>query len=275
MSVKLEKFGIEFSQDLPFVLISGPCQIESRDHAMMMASRLQDLTSKHNVPFVFKASFDKANRTSLSGKRGSGIDEGLRILSDVSAELNVPVITDVHSADQCEAVAQAVDILQIPAFLCRQTDLLIAVANTQKTVMIKKGQFLAPSDMKHVAQKVTASGNARVLLCERGASFGYNNLVSDMRSLPIMASTGHPVIFDATHSTQMPGGLNGASGGDREMAPVLARAALAVGIAGLFVEAHDAPETAPSDAAVMMRIDELANHLGQWKALDGVVKLKI
>ncbi len=272
MNVRLDAFEIEFGQNLPFVLICGPCQIESRDHAMMMAEKLKSLTSKHGIPFVFKASFDKANRTSIHGKRGSGIEEGLRILSDIRSEFNVPVITDVHAADQCEQVASVVDIIQIPAFLCRQTDLLIAAAQTQKTVMVKKGQFLAPDDMKHVAQKLTETGNERVLLCERGASFGYNNLVSDMRSLPIMASTGHPIVFDATHSTQMPGGLNGASGGDREMAPVLARAALAVGISGLFVEAHDAPEIAPSDAAVMMHIDELSKHLAQWKAIDGLVK---
>ncbi|AMK24944.1 2-dehydro-3-deoxyphosphooctonate aldolase [Sphingobium sp. TKS] len=258
--------------DLPFVLISGPCQIESRDHAMMMAERLSGIAAKAGVPFVFKSSFDKANRTSVSGQRGVGIDAGLAILAEVRASFGCPVLTDVHEAGQVEAAAQAVDILQIPAFLCRQTDLLLAAGKTGAVVNVKKGQFLAPWDMAAVAQKVASTGNERILLTERGASFGYNTLVSDMRSLPVMAQTGYPVVFDATHSVQQPGGLGSASGGQREFAPVLARSAIAAGIAAVFAEAHDDPDSAPSDGPVMLPVEWVGPLLEKLKAIDGVVK---
>ena len=227
---------IKISNNLPLVLIAGPCQMESRDHAFDMCGQIKEITSELGIPFIYKSSFDKANRTSLSGERGIGLDEALPVFADLKQEFDVPVITDVHTEDQCAAAADVVDVLQIPAFLCRQTDLLVAAAKTGKAVNVKKGQFLAPWDMKNVANKLSESGNDNVMLCERGASFGYNTLVSDMRSLPIMADTGYPVIFDATHSVQQPGGQGTSSGGDRAMVPVLARAAVAVGVAGLFVE---------------------------------------
>ena len=266
--MKLADFDITFGQDLPFVLIAGPCQIESRDHALMLAQSLRDIAGQN---LVFKASYDKANRTSLDGRRGLGIVEGLSVLADVRA-LGLPVICDVHLPQDCAQVAEVVDILQIPAFLCRQTDLLIAAAKTGKPVMVKKGQFLAPQDMKFVAEKITKNGNPNVLLCERGTSFGYGNLVNDMRALPIMAATGHPVVFDATHSVQMPSIGDGKTGGNRDMVPVLARAAIATGIAGLFVEVHDDPDNAPSDGPNMMRLDALETNLRQWRALDAVIK---
>ncbi|HEX7877516.1 MAG TPA: 3-deoxy-8-phosphooctulonate synthase [Sphingobium sp.] len=263
---------VTIGNDLPFVLISGPCQIESRDHAMMLAERLSGIAAKAGVPFVFKSSFDKANRTSVSGQRGVGIDAGLAILAEVKAQLGCPVLTDVHEASQVEAAAQAVDILQIPAFLCRQTDLLLAAGRSGAVVNVKKGQFLAPWDMAAVAQKVASTGNERILLTERGASFGYNTLVSDMRSLPVMAQTGYPVVFDATHSVQQPGGLGSASGGQREFAPVLARSAIAAGVAAVFAEAHDDPDRAPSDGPVMLPIEWVGPLLERLKAIDGVVK---
>ncbi|MBU2016411.1 MAG: 3-deoxy-8-phosphooctulonate synthase, partial [Alphaproteobacteria bacterium] len=238
---------ITIGNDLPFVLISGPCQIESRDHALFMADALARIAGQAGVPFIFKSSFDKANRTSVSGQRGVGIDAGLAILAEVKATLGCPVLTDVHDAGQVEAAAQAVDILQIPAFLCRQTDLLLAAGHTGAVINVKKGQFMAPWDMAAVAQKVASTGNDRILLTERGASFGYNTLVSDMRALPVMGETGYPVIFDATHSVQQPGGLGSASGGWREFAPVLARSAVAAGVAAIFAEAHQDPDNAPSD----------------------------
>lgn len=258
--------------DLPFVLISGPCQIESRDHAMMMAERLSGVATRAGVPFIFKSSFDKANRTSVSGQRGVGIDAGLAILAEVKASFGCPVLTDVHEAGQVEAAAQAVDILQIPAFLCRQTDLLLAAGKTGAVVNVKKGQFLAPWDMAAVAQKVASTGNERILLTERGASFGYNTLISDMRSLPVMAQTGYPVVFDATHSVQQPGGLGSASGGQREFAPVLARSAVAAGVAAIFAEAHDDPDNAPSDGPVMLPVEWVGPLLEKLKAIDGAVK---
>ncbi|MBA4091989.1 MAG: 3-deoxy-8-phosphooctulonate synthase [Sphingobium sp.] len=263
---------ITFGNDLPFVLISGPCQIESHDHAMRMADALQHVAAQAGVPFIFKSSFDKANRTSVGGKRGVGIDAGLRILADIKAALGCPVLTDIHGPEQVEAAAQAVDILQIPAFLCRQTDLLLAAGRTGAVINVKKGQFLAPWDMAAVAQKVASTGNERILLTERGASFGYNTLVSDMRALPTMAQTGYPVVFDATHSVQQPGGLGSASGGQREFAPLLARSAVAAGVAAIFAEAHDDPDNAPSDGPVMLPLDWVAPMLAKLKAIDAVVK---
>ncbi|WP_150290141.1 3-deoxy-8-phosphooctulonate synthase [Sphingobium estronivorans] len=263
---------VTVGNDLPFVLISGPCQIESRDHAMMMAERLSDAAAKADVPFIFKSSFDKANRTSVSGQRGVGIDAGLAILAEVRAHFGCPVLTDVHEADQVAAAAEAVDILQIPAFLCRQTDLLLAAGRTGAVVNVKKGQFLAPWDMAAVAQKLASTGNERILLTERGASFGYNTLVSDMRSLPVMAETGYPVVFDATHSVQQPGGLGSASGGQRDFAPVLARSAVAAGVAAVFAEAHDDPDNAPSDGPVMLPVEWVGPLLETLKAIDAAVK---
>ena len=273
MTAKHVSIGsVTVGNDLPFVLISGPCQIESRDHAMMMAEKLSGLAGRVGVPFIFKSSFDKANRTSVSGQRGVGIDTGLAILAEVKAAFGCPVLTDVHEAGQVEAAAEAVDILQIPAFLCRQTDLLLAAGRTGAVVNVKKGQFLAPWDMAAVAQKVASTGNERILLTERGASFGYNMLVSDMRALPVMAETGYPVVFDATHSVQQPGGLGSASGGQREFAPVLARSAVAAGVAAIFAEAHDDPDHAPSDGPVMLPVEWVGPMLEKLKAIDGVVK---
>ncbi|MCB4862631.1 3-deoxy-8-phosphooctulonate synthase [Sphingobium sp. PNB] len=273
MTAKHVSIGsVTVGNDLPFVLISGPCQIESRDHAMMMAEKLSALAGQAGVPFIFKSSFDKANRTSVSGQRGVGIDTGLAILAEVKAAFGCPVLTDVHEAGQVEAAAEAVDILQIPAFLCRQTDLLLAAGRTGAVVNVKKGQFLAPWDMAAVAQKVASTGNERILLTERGASFGYNTLVSDMRALPVMAQTGYPVVFDATHSVQQPGGLGSASGGQREFAPVLARSAVAAGVAAVFAEAHDDPDNAPSDGPVMLPVEWVGPMLEKLKAIDGVVK---
>ncbi|KAA9014881.1 3-deoxy-8-phosphooctulonate synthase [Sphingobium limneticum] len=263
---------ISFGNDLPFVLISGPCQIESRDHALFMADALAKAAGKAGVPFIFKSSFDKANRTSVSGRRGVGIDAGLAILAEVKAALGCPVLTDIHGPEQVVAAAQAVDILQIPAFLCRQTDLLIAAGQTGAVINVKKGQFLAPWDMAAVAQKVASTGNERILLTERGASFGYNTLVSDMRALPTMAETGYPVVFDATHSVQQPGGLGSASGGQREFAPLLARSAVAAGVAAIFAEAHEDPDNAPSDGPVMLPLDWVGPMLEKLVAIDGVVK---
>jgi 2-dehydro-3-deoxyphosphooctonate aldolase (KDO 8-P synthase) len=263
---------IPLANGRPFVLISGPCQIESRDHTLMMATALAKIAGDAGVPFIFKSSYDKANRTSLAAARGIGIDEGLRILGDVRREIGCPVLTDVHDAAQCRDAAEVVDVIQIPAFLCRQTDLLITAGETGATINVKKGQFLAPWDMTHVAAKIAATGNERILLTDRGTSFGYNTLVSDFRGLPIMAETGYPIIFDATHSVQQPGGQGGSSGGERAFAPVLARAALAVGVAGIFAEAHEDPDRAPSDGPNMLPLEWLPGLLTQWKAIDAVVK---
>ena len=248
---------VTFSNDRPLCVIAGPCQLESLDHALMIAERMADVCRAAGAGYVFKASYDKANRTSLGGKRGLGMDEGLRVLGEVKARLGCPVLTDVHGPDQCAPVAEVVDILQIPAFLCRQTDLLVAAAATGAAINIKKGQFLAPWDMDHVAAKVADSGNDRILLTERGSSFGYNTLVADMRGLPRMARTGYPVIMDATHSVQQPGGQGGASGGQREFAPVMARAAVSLGIAGVFIETHEDPDNAPSDGPNMIQLDNM------------------
>jgi 2-dehydro-3-deoxyphosphooctonate aldolase (KDO 8-P synthase) len=263
---------VKFSNQLPFALIAGPCQLESRDHAFMVAGKLKELCARLGIGLVYKSSFDKANRTSLKGKRGLGLEKSLQVFADLRSEFGLPILTDVHDAGQCAELATVVDVLQIPAFLCRQTDLLIAAAKTGKVVNVKKGQFLAPWDMKNVAAKITDSGNPNVLLTERGASFGYNTLVSDMRALPIMAETGHPVIFDATHSVQQPGGQGTSSGGDRRMVPVLSRAAIAVGVAGIFVETHEDPDRAPSDGPNMVPLSDIEAMLRQLIALDRIVK---
>ncbi len=264
--------GLKFGNDLPLIVIAGPCQLESSDHAQMIAGRMVEFCGAVGAGYVFKSSFDKANRTSLSGKRGVGMDAGLNILSDLRSALDVPVLTDVHLPEQCAQAADAVDVIQIPAFLSRQTDLLVAAAKTGAAVNIKKGQFLAPWDMAHVAAKVEGSGNHRILLTERGTSFGYNSLVTDMRSLPQMAATGYPVIMDATHSVQEPGGLGGASGGQREFAPVLARAAVSLGIAGVFIETHQAPDTAPSDGPNMIELDRMPGLLKTLMDMDHLAK---
>ncbi|GAA4476568.1 3-deoxy-8-phosphooctulonate synthase [Gluconacetobacter asukensis] len=243
--------------DRPFVLIAGPCQIESEAHAMEMAEALWTIAGETGVGLIYKSSFDKANRTSIGAARGVGMAKGLEILAGVRERFGVPVLTDVHAAEQCEPVAEAVDVLQIPAFLCRQTDLLLAAGETGAAINVKKGQFLAPWDMKNVAAKIASTGNDRIMLCERGTSFGYNTLVNDMRGLPIMAETGYPVVYDATHSVQQPGGLGGSSGGQREYAPILARAALAIGVAAVFIETHQDPDQAPSDGPNMIPIREM------------------
>ncbi len=264
--------GVRFGNDLPLALIAGPCQMESRDHAMMVAEALRALSDELGIGLVFKTSFDKANRTSLAGQRGMGLETALPVFAEIRDQFDLPVLTDVHSPEQCAAVADVVDVLQIPAFLCRQTDLLVAAARTGKVVNIKKGQFLAPWDMVNVTAKVTGSGNPNVLLTERGASFGYNTLVADIRALPIMARTGAPVVFDATHSVQQPGGQGASTGGDRAMVPPLARAAVAVGVAGVFIETHDDPDNAPSDGPNMVPLPEMADLVRQLMALDAVVK---
>lgn len=257
----------------PLLLISGPCQIETRDHALMHAEILAKAAEKAGMNFVYKSSFDKANRTSGASARGAGLEEGMRILADVKAEIGCPILTDIHLPEQCAPVAEVADILQIPAFLCRQTDLIIAAAKTPAAINIKKGQFLAPWDMKHVAQKAVDAGNDRVLLTERGTSFGYNTLVSDFRALPQMAEFGFPVIFDATHSVMQPGGRGGVSGGQREFVPVLARAAVAVGVQGLFMESHQDPDNAPSDGPNMVPLDQMADLLVHLSRIAQAAKL--
>ncbi|HEU4985730.1 MAG TPA: 3-deoxy-8-phosphooctulonate synthase [Rhizobiaceae bacterium] len=264
--------SVEFDNHAPLSLIAGPCQLESRDHAFDMAGALKELTASLGIGFVYKSSFDKANRTSLSGKRGAGLDAALPIFADLRRKLDVPVLTDVHTEEQCRTVADVVDVLQIPAFLCRQTDLLIAAAKTGRVVNVKKGQFLAPWDMRNVLAKVVDSGNPNVLLTERGASFGYNTLVSDMRSLPIMAETGAPVIFDATHSVQQPGGQGSSTGGERRFVETLSRAAVAVGIAGVFIETHQDPDNAPSDGPNMVPLKDMPALLEKLMAFDKIAK---
>lgn len=265
---------VSFGNHLPLSIIAGPCAMESRDHALEMAAALKEIAGRLGLGLVYKSSFDKANRTSISSARGIGLNTALSIFAEVKEKLGLPVITDVHENDQCAPVGEVVDILQIPAFLCRQTDLLVAAARTGRVVNVKKGQFLAPWDMANVAAKVTGAGNPNVMLTERGASFGYNTLVSDMRSLPIMAETGAPVIFDATHSVQQPGGKGTTSGGQREYVPVLARAAVAVGVAGVFIETHQDPDKAPSDGPNMVPLKELEGLLAQLKAFDALAKGK-
>lgn len=264
--------GVTIGGGAPLVLIAGPCQLEGLDHARGIAGALAGICARHGVGFVFKGSYDKANRSSLAGKRGLGIDEGLAILSAIRAEFGCPVLTDVHEAAQCAPVAEAVDVLQIPAFLCRQTDLLLAAGRTGRAVNVKKGQFLAPWDMGNVAEKIASTGNQRIMLCERGTSFGYNMLISDMRSLPIMAATGRPVVFDATHSVQLPGGQGTSSGGQREFVAPLARAAVAVGVDGLFIETHPVPDTAPSDGPNMVPLDQMEALVAHLAALDRVAR---
>jgi len=264
--------GLAVGNDRALTLIAGPCQLESADHAQMIAGTMAEACRAAGAQFVFKASYDKANRTSLSGKRGLGIDAGLTVLSGVKAAIGCPVLTDVHDADQARAAAAVADIIQIPAFLCRQTDLLLAAGETGAAVNVKKGQFLAPWDMPNVAAKVASTGNERILLTERGTSFGYNTLVADMRSLPIMARTGYPVIMDATHSVQQPGGQGGSTGGQREFAPVMARCAVAIGIAGVFIETHEDPDNAPSDGPNMVPLDRMADLVASLMEFDRLAK---
>jgi len=264
--------AVAIGNHLPFVLIAGPCQIESRAHALEVASALRDLSHATGVKVIYKSSFDKANRTSAAAARGVGMAQGLAILAEVREQTGLPTLTDVHAPDQCAPAAEAVDVLQIPAFLCRQTDLLLAAGATGRAINVKKGQFLAPWDMAHVAAKIAGTGNERILLCERGASFGYNTLVSDMRALPIMARTGYPVVFDATHSVQQPGGQGASSGGKREFAPVLARAALAVGVAAVFIETHPDPDRAPSDGPNMIPLREMPALVRRLAAFDALAK---
>jgi 2-dehydro-3-deoxyphosphooctonate aldolase (KDO 8-P synthase) len=265
--------AVRFGNDLPLSIIAGPCQLESRAHAIEVASALKEIAARLKIGLVFKTSFDKANRTSGSAMRGIGLQQALPIFAEISSSLGLPVLTDVHEPAQCAEVAQAVDVLQIPAFLCRQTDLLHAAAATGKVVNVKKGQFLAPWDMANVVSKITGAGNCNVMVTERGASFGYNTLVSDMRALPILArTTGAPVIFDATHSVQQPGGKGASSGGEREFVPVLARAAVAVGVAGVFIETHPDPDNAPSDGPNMIALSDLESLLRKLIAFDALAK---
>jgi 2-dehydro-3-deoxyphosphooctonate aldolase (KDO 8-P synthase) len=264
--------AVRFGNALPLAVIAGPCALESRGHALEMASALKEIAGRLGIALVFKTSFDKANRTSAGSARGIGLDEALPIFAEIRSMLGLPVLTDVHENEQCARAAEAVDVLQIPAFLCRQTDLLVAAADTGKVVNVKKGQFLAPWDMANVVAKITGAGNANVLVTERGASFGYNTLVSDMRALPILARTGAPVIFDATHSVQQPGGRGGSSGGEREFVPVLARAAVAVGVAGVFIETHQDPDRAPSDGPNMMPLSDMEALLRKLMAFDRIGK---
>ncbi len=268
--VKIKDYTV--GNDLPLTVFAGPCQMESRDHTMMMASALKEIGEKLNLNIVYKASFDKANRTSITAKRGVGLEESLPIFAEVRETIGLPVLTDIHEVGQCEIVAEVVDVLQIPAFLCRQTDLLVAAAKTGRVIKIKKGQFLAPWDMKNVVAKVLAAGNSNILVTERGVSFGYNTLVSDMRALPVLAETGCPVVFDATHSVQQPGGQGTSSGGERRFVPVLARAAVAVGVGAVFIETHHDPDNAPSDGPNMVPLDWLEALLRDLQAIDNLVK---
>lgn len=271
--MKTVKVGdINIANNLPFVLLAGPCVIESREHAFKMATSLKKICDKEGVPLIYKSSFDKANRSSISGHRGPGMEEGLSILRDIKQELGIPVLTDVHTDEQCKVASEYVDMLQTPAFLCRQTDFLKAAAQTGKPVNVKKGQFLAPWDMKNVAKKMESFGNDQILLCERGASFGYNQLVSDFRGLEIMAETGYPVCFDATHSVQQPGGAGTSTSGERRFVPLLTRAALATGVASVFMEVHDNPNAAPSDGPNMLPLDYLPHILPHMKKLDAITK---
>ena len=272
MPKRIEIGALTIANDAPFVLIAGPCALESREHAMEMSAALVEMTSTLGIGLIYKTSFDKANRTSLDSPRGMGLEQSLPILADVRETHGCPVLTDVHLPDHCAAVAEAVDVLQIPAFLSRQTDLIVAAAETGRALNIKKGQFLAPWDMANVVKKAQAAGNDRVMLCERGASFGYNTLVSDMRSLPIMAQTGCPVVYDATHSVQQPGGQSGTSGGQREFVPVLARAAMAIGVAAVFMETHENPDSAPSDGPNMVPLKDLPDILKTLVQIDRIAK---
>jgi 2-dehydro-3-deoxyphosphooctonate aldolase (KDO 8-P synthase) len=268
----IELNGLAIANDRPLTLIAGPCQLESADHAQMIAGTLQEACAALGAQLIFKGSFDKANRTSLSGKRGLGVDEGLKVLQSVKEALGIPVLTDVHLPDQCAPVAEVVDVLQIPAFLCRQTDLLIAAGETGAVINVKKGQFLAPWDMPNVVSKIESTGNTRIMLTERGTSFGYNTLVTDMRGLPQMAATGYPVVMDATHSVQQPGGKGNSSGGQREFAPVMARAAVSLGISAVFIETHEAPDTAPSDGPNMIPLAQMPALISTLMQFDRLAK---
>ena len=273
MENKIVKCGkLSISNVSPFTLIAGPCQLENEKHAMDTAEKLKEITNKLGVGLIYKTSFDKANRTSLKGKRGTGLEKSLPVFDKIKKDLDIPVLTDIHTIDQCEIVAKHVDVLQIPAFLCRQTDLLVAAAKTGKIINVKKGQFLAPWDMVNVTKKLQESGNNNILVTERGASFGYNTLVSDMRSLPIMAKNGYPVVFDATHSVQQPGGMGDKSGGQREFVEYLARAAIAVGVAAVFMETHEDPDNAPSDGPNMVPLSKMPNLLKQLVEIDKLIK---
>lgn len=263
---------LRVGNDQPLTIIAGPCQLETADHAQMIAGHMQEVCAASGAQYIFKASFDKANRTSVSGKRGLGIDQGLAILQGVAKSLDLPVLTDVHLPDQCDAAAEAVDVLQIPAFLCRQTDLLHAAGRTGAAVNVKKGQFLAPWDMPNVIEKIESTGNDRILLTERGTSFGYNTLVADMRALPQMARSGYPVVMDATHSVQQPGGKGGSSGGQREFAPIMARAAVSLGVAAVFIETHENPDSAPSDGPNMIPLTEMAELVETLMQFDQLAK---
>ncbi len=265
---------VAVGNNLPLTLIAGPCQLETLDHALMIGATMAEICSRHGAGFIFKASYDKANRSSAATIRGLGIDAGLDMLAQVKSRIGCPVLTDIHTAEQCRIAAQVVDVLQIPAFLCRQTDLLLAAGNTGAAVNVKKGQFLAPWDMLNVAAKIASTGNERILLCERGTSFGYNTLVADMRSLPQMAATGYPVVMDATHSVQQPGGMGGSSGGQREFAPVMARAAVAIGVASVFIETHQDPDNAPSDGPNMIPLDQMDALIADLMAFDRLAKLR-
>ena len=269
-TVKCGKLNI--SNKGPFTLIAGPCQLENEKHALMIANELKKITEKLGIGLIYKTSFDKANRTSLNGKRGVGLEKSLPVFDKIKKEIGIPVLTDIHTIEQCELVSKHVDVLQIPAFLCRQTDLLVAAAKTGKVINVKKGQFLAPWDMTNVTKKIEQSGNKNILVTERGASFGYNTLVSDMRSLPIMAKNGYPVVYDATHSVQQPGGMGEKSGGQREFVEHLSRAAIAVGVAAVFMETHQDPDNAPSDGPNMIPLDKLENLLKQLTDIDNLIK---
>jgi len=273
MENKIIKCGnISISNSKTFTLIAGPCQLENEKHALSVAEKLKEITHKLGIGLIYKTSFDKANRTSLKGKRGAGLEKSLPVFDKIRKDLSIPVLTDIHAIDQCNEVSKHVDVLQIPAFLCRQTDLLIAAAKTGKIINVKKGQFLAPWDMVNVTKKIEDSGNKNILLTERGASFGYNTLVSDMRSIPIMAKNGYPIIFDATHSVQQPGGMGEKSGGQREFVEYLARAAVAVGVAGVFIETHPDPDNAPSDGPNMVPLSKMENLLKQLIEIDNLIK---
>jgi 2-dehydro-3-deoxyphosphooctonate aldolase (KDO 8-P synthase) len=269
---KVKCANFEIANDQPFTLIAGPCQLESEQHALDVSRELKKITSDLKINLIYKTSFDKANRTSLSGKRGIGLEKSLSIFDKIRKETGIPILTDVHTAEQCSVVANHVDVLQIPAFLCRQTDLLIAAAKTGKIINVKKGQFLAPWDMANVIKKLEESGNKNILLTERGASFGYNTLVSDMRALPIMAKLGYPIVFDATHSVQQPGGMGEKSGGQREFVPYLSRAAIAVGVGAVFMETHEDPDNAPSDGPNMVPLSEIKSLLKQLVSIDKLIK---
>ena len=269
-TVDIGSFAV--GNDLPLLVIAGPCQLEGEDHAQMIAGKMAEVCAAHGAQFVFKGSYDKANRTSLGGKRGLGMDEGLKVMQSVKDSIGCPVLTDIHTAEQCATVAATCDILQIPAFLCRQTDLLLAAGDTGAVINVKKGQFLAPWDMPNVISKIESTGNKKILLTERGASFGYNTLVADMRSLPTMAKTGYPVVMDATHSVQQPGGQGVSSGGQREFAPVMARAAVSLGIAAVFIETHEDPDDAPSDGPNMIPLDQMDGVVKSLMAFDALAK---